>query len=78
MSIDELEHREGVLRNDFKKALEWLDVNGKNEEHIVKCVKTYGALWHYTHQLLMAERNETRSVSADSIQATGLRMTGGR
>ena len=43
----------------------------------VKCVKTYGALWHYTHQLLLAEEyldKQTTTADTMEIKATGLKM----
>lgn len=84
MTYKDLVYKESKLRECFKDKLEHLDVNGSNDVCTIKCVKTYGALWHYTHQLLMAETNtEVRSGSitaADTmnIQATGLKMTGGK
>lgn len=84
MSIEELEFKEHVLRECFKEKLEHLNVEGTNDMHVVKCIKTYGALWHYTHQLLLAEINEEKSSASTTtaetmdIQATGLKMTGGR
>jgi len=55
MSIEELKYKEETLRNCFKKKLEYLDVDGHNDYATVKCVKTYGVLWHLVHQLLLAE-----------------------
>lgn len=55
MSIEELKYKEETLRNCFKKKLEHLDVDGYNDYATVKCVKTYGVLWHLVHQLLLAE-----------------------
>lgn len=55
MSIEELKYKEETLRNCFKKKLEHLDVDGHNDYATVKCVKTYGVLWHLVHQLLLAE-----------------------
>lgn len=82
MTHEELKYKESKLRDCFKDMLSGLDVDGLNEYCTVKCIKTYGALWHYTHQLLLAEEQEsTRNVTtADTmnIQATGLKMTGGR
>lgn len=82
MDIKELEYKESRLRDCFKRHLEMLDVDGVNDMTTVKCIKTYGALWHYTHQLLLAEHESGNRVSvttADTmnIQATGLRMNGG-
>lgn len=76
MSIDELKYKEEVLRECFKEKLETLNVDGNNDMCTVKCVKTYGALWHYTHQLLMAEEKSKTETSADTmeIKATGLKM----
>lgn len=79
MTIEELEFKEHVLRDCFKHKLEYLNVEGDNDISTVKCIKTFGALWHYTHQLLLAEISEEKHVSttqADTmnIQATGLTM----
>lgn len=85
MTHEELKYKESRLRECFKKKLEMLDVDGENDIHTVKCTKTYGMLWHLTHQLLIAEEHEeitekkTGSVTtADTmnIQTTGLKMTG--
>jgi len=85
MSIDELKYKESKLRECFMKKLDELDVDGTNDYCTIKDIKTYGALWHYAHQLLMAEANkeeEKRSTvtTADTmnIQTTGLKMTGGK
>lgn len=80
MSIDELEHKEHVLRECFMEKLRHLNVDGDNDVSVIKCIKTYGALWHYTHQLLMAEdkgSGSTGNTSAETmnIQATGLKMS---
>ena len=86
MDKEKLDYMEHSLRECFKKKLEMLDVDGENDIHTVKCIKTYGVLWHLAHQLLMAEEHEettekrTGSVTtADTmdIQTTGLKMTGG-
>ena len=83
MDYEELEYKERVLRECFKEKLEMLNVDGMNDMCVVKCVKTYGALWHYTHQLLLAEKHEsepavnneqTTSAETMEIKATGLRM----
>lgn len=83
MSIEELEYKESRLRKEFMDKLEWLDTDGENDIHTIKCIKTYGALWHYTHQLLLAEletkpENNRAVTTADTvnIQATGLQMKG--
>lgn len=88
MSIEELEFKEQKLRECFKEKLKYLNVEGDNDYCTVKCIKTYGVLWHLTHQLLMAEKEhemlkKTKAVSDTettaetmNIQATGLRMTG--
>lgn len=86
MTHEELKYKESRLRECFKKKLEMLEVDGYNDIDAVKCIKTYGMLWHLAHQLLMAEEHEettekrTGSVTtADTmnIQTTGLKMTGG-
>lgn len=82
MTHEELKYKESRLRDCFKKKLEMLDVDGNNDYMTVKCVKTYGVLWHLVHQLCMAEENETEQVRGGSvttadtmdIQATGLKM----
>lgn len=81
MSHEELKYKESRLRECFKKKLEMLDVDGNNDYMTVKCVKTYGVLWHLVHQLCMAEEKEPQEVrgsitTADTmdIQATGLKM----
>lgn len=81
MTMEDLEYKEEVLRECFKEKLETLNVDGMNDMCTVKCVKTYGALWHYTHQLLLAEmhKGSENTTSADTmeIKATGLRMAKG-
>ena len=82
MSIEELEYKESRLRKEFMDKLECLDVDGGNDYMTVKCVKTYGVLWHLAHQLLMAEHNDKHEYDTGSattaetmnIQATGLQM----
>jgi len=81
MTIEELKYRESRLRECFMDKLEMLDVDGNNDMCTVKLIKTYGALWHYVHQLLMAEesstvsaRNVTSAATMD-IKATGLKMS---
>lgn len=78
MDYNELKYKEEVLRECFKEKLEMLNVDGMNDMCVVKCVKTYGALWHYTHQLLLAEKHEngeqTTSAETMEIKATGLKM----
>lgn len=82
MTLAELKYKEAKLRECFKEKLETLDVDGNNDYMDIKCIKTYGVLWHLTHQLLMAEEKEGSSrgavTTADTmnVQATGLRMTG--
>ena len=81
MDIKELEYKEQRLRECFKKKLEHLDVDGDNDYMTVKCIKTYGVLWHLAHQLLMAEEGEQKrgyTTTADimNVQATGLKMGG--
>lgn len=90
MDMEELEYKEEVLRECFKEKLKELNVDGMNDMCTIKCIKTYGALWHYTHQLLLAEKeaeSEVRSVTRDTptettadtmeIKATGLKMAKG-
>lgn len=82
MTHEELQYKEMKLRDCFKKKLEMLDVDGNNDYMTVKCVKTYGILWHLTHQLMMAEEKEVEQekrgsvTTADTmnVQATGLKM----
>ena len=77
MELEELRYKEEVLRECFKEKLETLNVDGTNDMCTIKCVKTFGALWHYTHQLLLAEEKyRTAETSADTmeIKATGLKM----
>ena len=81
MTHEELKYKESRLRECFKKKLEKLDVDGTNDLATVKCIKTYGVLWHLVHQLCMAEEKEPQEVrgsitTADTmdIQATGLKM----
>lgn len=77
MDIKDLEYKEEVLRECFKEKLEELNVDGKNDMCTVKCVKTYGMLWHLTHQLLLAETHldkNTTSAETMEIKATGLKM----
>lgn len=84
MDYNELKYKEAVLRECFKEKLEMLNVDGMNDMCTVKCVKTYGALWHYTHQLLLAEEakeaavrpatEQTTSAETMEIKATGLKM----
>lgn len=78
MDIKDLEYKEEVLRECFKEKLEMLNVDGTNDMCTIKCVKTYGALWHYTHQLLLAEthldKDTTTSAETMEIKATGLKM----
>ena len=86
MTHAELKFKESVLRECFKEKLEHLNVEGTNDMCTVKCIKTYGALWHYTHQLLLAEEHENENTEIRSsttaetmdIQATGLKMIGGK
>ena len=84
MSLDELKYKEQVLRSCFKEKLAYLNVEGNNDIQTVKCVKTYGALWHYAHQLLLAEMDSENKSGSETtaetmnIQATGLKMTGGK
>lgn len=84
MTYSDIKYKENVLRNCFKKELQKLDVDGTNTIETVKRVKTIGALWHYTHQLLMAEEKEgnngSATTSADTmdIKATNLKMVGGK
>lgn len=84
MTHEELKYKESKLRECFKKKLGMLDVDGSNDYTAIKCIKTYGVLWHLVHQLCMAEEKETEQVQVRSgsvttadtmdIQATGLKM----
>lgn len=82
MTHEELKYKESKLRECFKNKLEHLDVDGENDYKTVKCIKTYGVLWHLAHQLLMAEEKDAGAVKGSTttaatmnIQATGLNMT---
>ena len=81
MDIKELEYKEAKLRQNFAEHLDKLDVDGNNNICDVKEIKLVGVLWHLTHQLLMAEKNEETKGSVTTaqtmnIQATGLAMRG--
>lgn len=83
MTLEELEYKESVLRECFEEKLEHLNVEGTNDMCMVKCIKTYGALWHYTHQLLLAKEHEDTEPSLTTaetmdIQTTGLKMIGSK
>lgn len=80
MTFDELEYKETVLRECFMQHLDKLNVDGTNDMCTIKKIKDYGALWHYTHQLLLAETEHNTVTSADTmeIKATGLKMAGGK
>lgn len=85
MDTEELKFKEQKLRKCFMEKLEHLNVEGENDYMTVKCIKTYGALWHYVHQLCMAEGIDEGGSDGDikrgvtvaetmDIQATGLKM----
>ena len=83
MSKEKLDYMEHALRECFKKKLEMLDVDGENDYKVVKCVKTYGVLWHVVHQLQMAEniehaqqaqRGSVTTADKMNVQATGFKM----
>lgn len=88
MDIKELEYKEMALREEFKEKLEQLNIDGNNDYCTVKCIKTYGVLWHLTHQLLLAEkhaqdnkegeaqRSYNTTAETMNVQATGLKMGG--
>ena len=85
MDKEKLDYMEHSLRECFKKKLEHLDVDGTNDYSVVKCVKTYGVLWHVVHQLQMAEESESvaqrgsvTTAQTMNVQATGLKMSGTR
>lgn len=84
MTHEELKYKESKLRECFKEKLAMLDVDGTVSMDLVKCVKTYGMLWHLTHQLCLAEEKETEAKSNDitaetmDFKATGLKMAGGK
>lgn len=77
MTHEELEYKEHKLRECFIKRLEKLDVDGTVPLKEIKELKTYGALWHYTQELL-EEHEEKKAaahhstVTADSV--SGLKM----
>lgn len=86
MTHEELKYKERVLRECFKEKLAGLNVDGENDICAIKCIKTFGALWHYTHQLCLAEEKDAEvkaekkasetTAETMNIQATGLKMTG--
>lgn len=87
MTVEELEFKESALRREFKEKLEHLNVEGSNDIHTIKCIKTYGALWHYVHQLLLAEqehaavqeRGQMQHMHAENVHAdsvTSLKVAG--
>lgn len=85
MTKEKLDYMEHSLRECFKEKLEHLDVDGMNDYSTVKCVKTYGVLWHVVHQLQMAEegsgvaqRGSVTTAQTMNVQATGLKMSGTR
>lgn len=88
MTHEDLQYREEVLRECFKRELGRLNVDGENDICLVKRVKTFGALWHYTHQLCLAEEHDKEAAAKKegsettaetmNIQATGLKMTGSK
>lgn len=90
MTHEELKYKEQVLRECFKEKLAGLNVDGENDICAVKRIKTFGALWHYTHQLCLAEEHDKEAeaevekkasettAETMNIQATGLKMTGGK
>lgn len=78
MSHDELIYKERVLRECFEEKLSRLDVEGKVPVEEVKCVKTFGALWHYAHELLKVhehgeEQHGTMTADTMEIKASGLK-----
>lgn len=58
MKIEELYEKEQVLRKEFKDRLKHLDCDGDNDLNFIKDLKMYGALWHYTNQLIKAETEQ--------------------
>ena len=88
MTHEELKYKEKVLRECFKEKLAGLNVDGENDICLVKRVKTFGALWHYTHQLCLAEEHDKEveakkkasetTAETMNIHATGLKMTGSK
>ena len=83
MILDELKYKEQVLRECFMAHLDALNVDGDNDMCTIKKIKDYGALWHYTHQLLLAETKQDVAATvttADTmeIKASGLKMAGGK
>ena len=77
MTYEDIEYKEKVLRECFKEKLASLNVDGINDMCTVKNVKMYGALWHYTHQLLLAEGNNNNERTVE-IKSTSLTMAGGK
>lgn len=77
MTYDELKYKEARLRECFMDKLSMLDVDGSNDACTVRYIKTFGALWHYTHQLLMAEEKEhSESLNVTTADTLDLRTTG--
>lgn len=72
-----LEYKEQALRDCFMERLERLDTDGTVSLAEVKELKTYGALWHYVHELLeesgAAQSKQHGTVTADSV--SGLKMS---
>ena len=67
MTFEDLEHKEHVLRENFKEELDKLNVDGMNDMCTIKTIKTIGILWHLTHQLKLAEEK--------AIQENELKIT---
>lgn len=53
--LEKLEIKEQILRECFKKQLEKLNEDGANNIADIRSIKLYGALWHYTNELLKKE-----------------------
>lgn len=76
MTMEELKHKEEALRGEFERKLAGLDVDGTVSMEHIKCVKTFGALWHHAKELLMSKASEAANYQVSAEQVTGLRMEG--
>lgn len=76
MTIEELKYKEEVLRGEFERKLSGLDVDGAVSMEHIKCVKTFGALWHYTKELLLNKASEAANYQVSAEHVSGLKMEG--